>query len=310
MSAGSRPTNTLEFPPYARHSPAPAAPPPAAAPPVPRPAAPPPPTLVPYDEAGGERAAGAAAVPAPAPTPRPERVLRFQASERAMHWAIAIPFMLCFATAVILVVVYNPAPRRPYRALFSWIHRLSGLALAILPLVLAHRQRRDWRVHLANVNEAWTWTLDDLRWLARMGLAAVSSRVQLPEAGKFNAAEKLNFMMVMTVTPLLAVSGLLIWMPGIAFFSWMLHFTLAGAAVPLMLGHVFMATINPGTRVGLSGMVSGDVDRAWAEHHYPRWYREHFPGPGASLPDTAPPAQQPTLRAVPVVPRRTPPPPG
>jgi formate dehydrogenase subunit gamma len=109
-----------------------------------------------------------------------------------------------------------------------------------------------------------------------MGLAAVSSRVRLPEAGKFNAAEKLNFMMVMTVTPLLAVSGILIWMPGIAFYSWLLHFTLAAAAVLLMLGHVFMATVNPGTRVGLSGMLSGYVDRGWAEHHYPRWYREHF----------------------------------
>jgi formate dehydrogenase gamma subunit len=227
-----------------------------------------------------------------------------------MHWAIAVPFMLCVATAAILVLVYNPAPRRPYRALFSWIHRLSGLALAILPLVSAHQRRRDWALHVANVNEAWSWTLDDLRWLARMGLATVSSRVQLPETGKFNAAEKLNFMMVMTVTPLLAVSGLLIWLPGIAFYSWLLHFTLAAAAVPLMLGHVFMATVNPGTRVGLSGMVSGYVDRGWAEHHYPRWYREHFGGPRVPPPDAARPAPHPTPRTVPAVPQRMPLPPG
>jgi hypothetical protein len=43
-----------------------------------------------------------------------------------------------------------------------------------------------------------------------------------------------------------------------------------------MFGHIFMATLNPGTRVGLQGMISGFVDRQWAKHHYRRWYREHY----------------------------------
>jgi hypothetical protein len=34
--------------------------------------------------------------------------------------------------------------------------------------------------------------------------------------------------------------------------------------------------VNPGTRVGLSGMFSGSVDREWAKHHYRRWFRENF----------------------------------
>ncbi len=37
-----------------------------------------------------------------------------------------------------------------------------------------------------------------------------------------------------------------------------------------------MATINPDTRKGLPGMISGHVDRQWAKHHYTRWYRENF----------------------------------
>ncbi len=47
---------------------------------------------------------------------------------------------------------------------------------------------------------------------------------------------------------------------------------------PMMLGHIFMAMVNPATRVGITGMTSGRVDRRWARHHYPRWYREHFGG--------------------------------
>jgi hypothetical protein len=76
--------------------------------------------------------------------------------------------------------------------------------------------------------------------------------------------------------PLYIITGLLIWLPGVAFASWMVHLSLAALATPLILGHVFMATVNPDTRVGLSGMISGYVDRHWARHHYRHWYNEHF----------------------------------
>ena len=51
---------------------------------------------------------------------------------------------------------------------------------------------------------------------------------------------------------------------------------LAAIATPLLLGHVFMATVNPDTRPGLRGMITGFVDREWARHHYHLWYVAHF----------------------------------
>ena len=218
-------------------------------------------------------AAGKSAVESASPR---DEILRFRRAERILHWSIAIPFMICFLTATILVVFYNPNPLRPYRVVFSWIHRLSGVGLIVFPLIAVIRDRSDFRIHLDNVKQAWVWTFDDLKWLSRMGLAAISSKVTLPEQGKFNAAEKLNFMMVMCSWPLFTVTGLLIWLPGVAFASWVLHFAMALVAAPLMLGHIFMATINPDTRVGLKGMITGYVDRQWAKHHYRRWYRENF----------------------------------
>ena len=205
-----------------------------------------------------------------------ETILRFRASERWVHWSIAIPFMICFTTALILVLGYNPDPSRPYRALLSWVHRISGVALIAMPVVALIRGRAEWKIHLDNVKQGWVWTVADLKWLALMGLAAVNKKIQLPEQGKFNAAEKLNFMMVMCTWPMFAVTGVLIWLPGIAFASWIVHFALALIAAPLMLGHIFMATVNPSTRIGLPGMISGFVDRNWAKHHYARWYREKF----------------------------------
>jgi hypothetical protein len=73
----------------------------------------------------------------------------------------------------------------------------------------------------------------------------------------------------------------LIWFPDItklgSFFPWIVHCGLVALAIPLILGHMVMATINPSTRVGLTGMITGFVSREWAAHHYARWFREQFP---------------------------------
>ena len=47
----------------------------------------------------------------------------------------------------------------------------------------------------------------DYRWLVLFPRAAVNSRVVLPEQGKFNAAEKLNFMMVSATYPFYIITG-------------------------------------------------------------------------------------------------------
>jgi formate dehydrogenase subunit gamma len=208
--------------------------------------------------------------------PQSRRILRFRKTERHVHWAVAIPFLVCYITALILVLVYNPNPQRPYRDVLSWTHRLSGIALIVFPLLAITRRTGDIRIHFYNILQAWTWTRDDLKWLALAGLAAVSRKVSLPDQGKFNAAEKLNFMTLMGTYPLYIVTGIVIWLTDGAFLSWLVHFGLALIATPLILGHVYMAMFNPGSRIGLSGMITGFVDRRWARHHYRKWYREQL----------------------------------
>jgi formate dehydrogenase gamma subunit len=210
--------------------------------------------------------------------------------------------MVCYTTALILVLVYNPSPLRPFRAVFSWTHRISGVCLFVLPLWTIARYRREFTIHWQNVLEAWLWRLDDVKWLFLMGPSTLNKKISLPDSGKFNAAEKLNFMVLNCTYPFYIITGFLIWLPGVAYLSWLVHLSMAAVATPLILGHVFMATINPDTRVGLSGMISGFVDRHWAKHHYRRWYDHHFaPGvaPAARAADAAPPQPRPM-----VVPRR------
>ena len=193
-----------------------------------------------------------------------------------LHWSIAIPFVTCFATGMILKFFYGLHPEGISRDVLAFVHRVSGGALALFPTMAVLRNWRDYRAHLENVKVGWTWTLDDVRWLLLMLPAAVSKRFTLPDQRKFNAAERLNFMAVMVTYPVFVATGLVLWMPGIHFVPWVVHFGSAVAVTPLMFGHVHMALVNPGTRVGLSGMITGFVDREWARHHYTRWYRENF----------------------------------
>lgn len=211
----------------------------------------------------------------------PETILRFLITERLLHWAIAIPFLGCLLSALVLVVVYNHNPTGSHRYIFAWMHRACGAGLLLCPSLVLLGSGRGLRMHAYNIRQAWGWTLDDVKWLGLMGVAVLSKRVVLPDQGKFNAAEKLNFMMVMVYSPILITTGFLIWFPELTVIDplgpWLVHFSLAATAAPLLIGHMFMATINPDTRVGLSGMISGFVSREWAAHHYAHWFRERFP---------------------------------
>jgi cytochrome b subunit of formate dehydrogenase len=41
--------------------------------------------------------------------------------------------------------------------------------------------------------------------------------------------------------------------------------------IPLVLGHIFMAALNPRTNGALGSIFHGRVDREWARAHHGRW---------------------------------------
>ena len=208
--------------------------------------------------------------------PVSNKILRFRKSERLLHWSLAVPFLVCLGTALVLFFYYNPDPTRPYKVAVGAIHRIAGIAFIALPILAILISKGDFKTHFYNIRQAWLWNLKDIKWLMLMGLATVNKKIVLPEQGKFNAAEKINFMYLMTTYPLYIISGFYIWETDAAFVAWNVHFIIALLSIPLILGHIFMATINAGSRVGLSGMFSGYVDGHWARHHYTSWFREHF----------------------------------
>ncbi len=203
-------------------------------------------------------------------------ILRFARGEMMLHWAIAVPFLICFVTGIGGKLFFNLRSQDLTRDVLHFVHRVSGGALAVFPTLAVLRNWRDYKVHVYNVKVGFSWTIDDLKWLFLVGPSTVSKRVVLPDQRKFNAAERLNFMMVMTTYPLFVLTGILLWLPGGHFVPWIVHISMSLVAPLLMLGHIYMAAVNPATRVGLSGMVTGKVDREWARHHYAVWFRDHF----------------------------------
>jgi formate dehydrogenase subunit gamma len=205
-----------------------------------------------------------------------QMILRFQFTEICLHWAIAIPFLVCYLSAVVLIFVYNPEPTMAFRTEFSWLHKGSALALITLPPLMIMLTLDSWKIHLENIKEGWLWKKDDVIWLLMMLGNSVGMKFKLPESEKFNAAEKINFMMVMTFYPLFILTGAFIWLFQASFAAWVAHFAMAIVATPLVWGHIYMATINKDTKAGLSGMITGYVSADWAAHHYHKWFHRNF----------------------------------
>jgi cytochrome b subunit of formate dehydrogenase len=199
------------------------------------------------------------------------KTLRYKRSNRNIHWIIAIPFMVCYTTALILVFIYNPDPSRPFRDIFSWIHRISGASLLLFFMITLFRSKHDFGVYSYNFNKAWNLSMKNFKWLFFLGLSTISKRITLPEQYKFNASvAKANYstaMILTSISPLYIITGILIWITNSAILFWLIHLAMAVIATPLLLCHIIIVSLKPGTRVALTRRISGFVDRQYLKHN-------------------------------------------
>jgi formate dehydrogenase subunit gamma len=206
-----------------------------------------------------EPAVAAAAVPR-----RRRYVERFTLTERLLHWVHASAFFVLLGSGLIL---YLPAlsaavGRRP---LIKDIHFWTGISWAGALLLIAVLGNR--RALLSAAREIDLFDRDDFRFL-RGGLDS-------PQ-GRFNAGQKVNAIVTAAFAVLFFVSGLLLWMgerntdirlAGTLY----LHDALMYVSVVIVLGHLYLALVNPSTRPALRGMVLGTVREDWAASHHSKW---------------------------------------
>jgi len=229
------------------------------------------PTGAPAGKAAGAVETKAEPVPA-------GRVLRFVWGERLAHWNHAITFLLLLFTGLALVIRgLGGLVGQEGLLFFGKLHRWSAIPFTLLTIPIlfltARKTAGQW------VRDSFRLDPDDRRFLVGFAREFFGLKAELPHQGKFNGGEKINSILqivgwaVMVVTGWMMVyktalpQGLMEWVIPIHSFTAML----LGCAV---IGHIYLATLHPGSKAGLAGMFSGWVPGEWAKEHYRKWYDE------------------------------------
>ena len=218
----------------------------------------------------------------------PKEVVRFSATERAFHWAFALPFLGLLLSGLPL----------SFPILRSWItgyslqigvrlHLVCAVAWLLAPaLVVTFGDRRVLARVVADLfvilRDEWRWLRQSLRWLA--GLAC-----EMGGVSRFNAGQKLNAWLVALGSVIFALTGIILWIawqwPDVLAaagvltrerveWSRRLHYLLTLLILAPLLGHIALATIHPRTKGSLRGMLFGVVDAEWAREHHPVWFAQ------------------------------------
>lgn len=196
-------------------------------------------------------------------------VPRYNASERVIHWTVAITFILLAASGL---AFFHPA----FWFLTSllgggtWsriLHPFLGIVMFLFFAVMAVKYWKE------NVIKPY-----DREWGKRLSDVINNRDDNLPEIDKYNIGQKQLFWVMVATMGLLLVSGVVLWRDTVFAFpvtvvriSAVVH---AAASFVLILGiivHIYSAIFW--VKGSLRAMTRGTVTHAWAKHHHPLWYR-------------------------------------
>jgi formate dehydrogenase subunit gamma len=136
---------------------------------------------------------------------------------------------------------------------------------------------RFWRANL--------WKREDGTWLNRLRDVIAAHDENLPEAGKYNAGQKVVFWLMSILIVVLIGSGLAIWDQYFAAYTTieqkrvavLIHSMAAVVIICVWIVHVYAAIWVRGT---ISAMTRGRVTGGWAWRHHRKWLRELVSGIG------------------------------
>ena len=200
-----------------------------------------------------------------------ERILRWTAWERFVHWTTAVSFLLLAVTGLsllfgrsILIPIMGPEGFAVWAAMAMYLHEFVGpwIFTPAVGILLSM-----WLVH--NLPEK-----GDLQWWLKGGGIVGSSH---PSSGRVNSGEKLWFWFIATVGVACIVTGVILAFPveweqtrSTMQLSNVIHGAAALLWIGFWMGHAYIGTI--GTEGALEGMTTGYVDANWAKQHHDRWY--------------------------------------
>ncbi|HTN53768.1 MAG TPA: formate dehydrogenase subunit gamma [Anaeromyxobacter sp.] len=207
------------------------------------------------------------AVPRPAPAAEEDVVPRYSTAARLSHWAVAVAYIALFFSGLALFhpFFFWTSSLFGGAAFMRLLHPYLGSAFFVFFLVYALRLREDNRL-----------LPSDRQWLRGM-TGYMTRKAELPVEGKYNAGQKMMYWSMLTIIPLLFLTGMAIWRPYFApslplvfrRVAGLCHATLAFIMFVGIGVHVYAAYWTKGT---MRAMTRGTVTGAWARFHHPVWY--------------------------------------
>ncbi|MDQ3985758.1 MAG: formate dehydrogenase subunit gamma [Actinomycetota bacterium] len=195
-----------------------------------------------------------------------EGILRYSLLERVVHWVVGITFVYLMLSGFALGY---PRMTWLYDILgggqtVRFLHPIVGVAFTVGILLMLFLWLRD--MLFEQSDREW---MRDFRKYVREGHSDV-------DVDRFNAGQKGYYWFAVLTGIALLVTGIPLWFPDALSSGWnqiarLSHHVLFLLNVGGFIIHVYMSTVMlPGTMPGMTG---GEVDRAWAAWHHPRWFR-------------------------------------
>jgi formate dehydrogenase subunit gamma len=209
-------------------------------------------------------------------------ILRFGPGSRLLHWAHAAPFLFLLLSGLILFLPSLKAVHIGGFRLVPLLHVLVGIAfiLSPIPLALALKSEVATRADLRGLFKP---DKADMPWLRYAVGSVLGARVRPPAVPKFNFGQKANTLFTVLITAGLMLTGAVL---AVNFFTkrifpalfveqvFPIHDLLMLIAIPVVLVHIYLGSLNPGTRESLRGIIGGRVKRNWAQSHHALWLSE------------------------------------
>jgi formate dehydrogenase subunit gamma len=197
-----------------------------------------------------------------------ERIPRFSFRERAVHWAAALSFLYAALTGLALWSPYLYWLAAVFgggnatRAGHPWAGMIFAVALGCMFTLWARQMRLD---------------ADDRVWLRKVRQYMTHDETGLPEAGRFNAGQKMLFWTQSAATVALLASGVVLWFPEtmprtLRLAAVLVHPVAAIVSIGGIIVHIYMGTAA--VPEAFRGMIQGWVRPGWAASHHPKWHRE------------------------------------
>jgi formate dehydrogenase subunit gamma len=200
-------------------------------------------------------------------------VERFSKPIIIAHWVHALSFIVLVATGLPVFMGWS---EYMFGLNTKLLHRIFGITFilpTILILIIDRKSFIYWTKQLLS------WGSHDIKFFTEFPKEFFGMKADVPKQGFYNAGQKLNSILTIFFSSIMAVSGLVLMHK--AYFpqvlaTWMIPMHALGAVMltAVIMGHVFLSVGHPASRPSIRGMTRGSVDINYAKAHHGLWYDE------------------------------------